>query len=77
MSSEEFWQQRYNVVREEYQLLEIQLQGVYDTLREIKIDLHAGDVVDALIKLGEFTNDGGVHLHKPKVIETEGYQWSQ
>lgn len=77
MSSEEFWQQRYDIVREEYQLLEIQLQGVYNTLREIKLDLHAGDVVDALIKLGEFTDSGGVHLHKSKVIETEGYQWSQ
>ena len=81
MSDSTYWQERYEAVREEYRLLEKENEYLFFTLRKIKMKIGTGDVVDALVQIGDMvqrSQDSVSTVRKNNQANnmTGGYKWN-
>jgi hypothetical protein len=81
--TEEYWKERYEAVKQEYRLLQKENEYLFWTVRQIKMKVATGDVVDALVKIGDIVNrteQSVSQVNKNKKNNSDvgsGYRWSQ
>ena len=73
---ENFWKTRYETIKQENDLLEQENDQLFMEIREIKVALSLGNIVDAIAQVHGMSTTG--RAKKQKVIAQDGgYQWNQ
>ena len=73
---ENFWKERYENTKAQYDLLEQENDEIFMAIRQIKITASGGDIVDAIAQIHTISTTG--RAKKQKVIAQDGgYQWNQ
>ena len=76
MWDENFWKERYENTKAQYDLLEQENDQLFMEIREIKVALSLGNIVDAIAQVHGMSTTG--RAKKQKVIAQDGgYQWNQ
>ena len=72
---ENFWKTRYETIKQENDLLEQEHDELFMAIRQIKVTISAGDIVDAIAQIHTISTTA--RAKQQKVITQGGYQWNQ
>jgi len=75
--TETFWKDRYEAVQDEYHLIQKENEYLFWTIKKIKMQVAAGDVVDALVQIGDIIQRSHEVVSKTRKDKTGGYLWNQ
>ena len=74
---ENFWKTRYETIKQENDLLEQENDQLFMEIREIKVALSLGNIVDAIAQVHGMSTTGHTQKQKVKTVQRGGYQWKQ
>lgn len=79
MSNERFWEERCKVLTSEVQALDKESMYWQNQLKEIEATISVGDMVLALVRIGQLVNSDRIPREKIKINKPEegGYKWNQ